>query len=288
MKVIAFANRLFRDLDAGKSFTESTADTRLVVIDAINGALQRLHAVTPFQSKTTVGSVYLPAAEIVTLEVEQGSTQITGFDFDANHHYRTIQIDGDDIDNQVMGVDELLHAYSGPTGTVSAVIYGDAVAIEEPYDEIVGDLRVIETNRVLIHKKPDRNEWNRKRVAEPTYYWVEPNARNQNPPAPIVLRFDTFPDSAYRLEAMFTLAPARVKFADMLSPGIDLPIRDEHVEAYLLPVARGVLCDSPQWANKDLIGKVSAAAETALARYEADIPRTVATPCNRVRTRPGY
>jgi hypothetical protein len=287
MKAVSFANRLVRDLDV-KSFTDLTSDARLEILDAINGALQRMHSVAPAHSKITTGSILLPEPQTITLGVTNGSADITGHDFEESDYYRTIRIDGDDSDNQVMGVNELLHPYQGTTGTVNATLYGDAASILEPYEEMIGDPRVIESGRILTHHKTDRHLFPNKGLAEPCYYWSEPNARNHNPPAPAVIRVDTFPDQNYRLEAQFSLAPARIKFTDLLSPAAEIPIRDEHVEAYLLPLTRSILCESDLWKKPAIISKVAKAGESALARYEALVSQTLVTPRNRVRTKPGY
>lgn len=287
MKAIAFGNRLARDLDA-ESVVDLTADTRLEILDAINGGLQTLHAHAPFQSKTTTGSITLAAPAAVTLGVTQGSVQITGHAFSSDQVYRTLRIDGDTLDNQVTGTAELLHPYSGATGTVTATLYGDAAQMPEPYEEMLGDPMILETGRRLVHQKIHRNSWQRVQVGEPCAYWIESNARNRNSLAPAVIRFDRMPDRIYRLEAQFTLAPARVNFSDLLAPGADIPLRAEYIEVYLLPIARAILTSSRLWKDPETKAQARAAAETAESKYDALVPRTIATPNGRVRTRHGY
>ena len=287
MKAIAFSNRLARDLDA-KSVVDLTADARLEILDAINGGLQTLHARAPFQSKTTIGSISLTAPETVTLAVTNGSVDITGHAFSSDQVYRTLRIDGDTIDNQVTGSTSLLHPYAGETGTVSAVLYCDAVQLPEPYDEIIGDPVILETGRKLIHQKIQRNSWQRVQVGEPLAYWIESNARNRNSGAPAAIRFDHMPDRLYRMESQFTLAPARISFSDLLAPGADIPLRAEYVEVYLLPVARAILASSRLWTDPATKAQARTDGETAERKYEALVPRTIATPNNRVRTRHGF
>ena len=287
MKAIAFANRLARDIDE-KSVVDLTADVRLELVDAINGGIQTMHMVGPYESKTTTGSIALAAPVTVSIGVTNGSAEVTGHTFTAGQIYNTIRVEGDGIDNQVADANELLHPYSGTTGTVSATIYADGVAIGEPYDELVGDPLILETSRLLTHHKINSVSWHHKQVAEPRYYWLEANARNQNPPANSVIRFDHLPDRAYRIQAQFTLAPVRITFADLLASGATLPIRAEHVEQYLLPIARGILTSSRLW--RDPSTKQQARADAALAerKYETLVPRTLATPRNRIRTKAGY
>lgn len=290
MKAVSLANRLVRDLSE-KSLIDCTADIHLELLDAINGGLQKLHALAPFQSKTTTGSLYLNAPETISLAVTNGSADVTGYTFTADQTYRTIRIAGDNVDNQVVGDTELLHPYEGTTGTVSAVIYCDAISIPEPYEMMIGDPRVIESNRIV--RNNDNFEGygmphGYRNVCEPRFYRMESNAMNQNPPAPAVIRFDTLPDKAYRMESRFMLAPARITFPDLLSAVNDVPIRAELVEAYLLPIARGILSFSSLWRNKEEKIAARNSAEAAERKYETLTPKHLATPRNRVRTRPGW
>ena len=289
MKAFAFANRLCRDLNA-ESFADISTTTRQEVLDAINGGLQRLDALASHESRTTTVGFSLAAPTTMSLGVTNGSTLTTGDTFTADHLYRTIRIDGDDIDNQVIAAGELLHPYSGTTGTVSAIIYSDAITVPEPYDELVGGIRILETAREMIPSaRPWERSWERiRRIGEPKTFIVEPNARNQTPPAPAVIRVDPMPDAAYRMEAKFTLAPARVAFADLLIAGSDLPIRAEYIEIYLLPVCRGLLATSEMWKNADTRSVVVKNAEKAEGDFADRVPRTMSTPRNFSRTKPGF
>lgn len=287
MKAIAFANRLARDIDE-KSVIDLTADIRLEILDAINGGLQKLHALAPATSKITTGSIALTAPLSMTLGVTAGSSTITGATFTADQLYRTVRITGDDIDNQVVGSTELLHPYNGGTGTVAATLYCDAVAISEPYEELVDDPRILETGRDLHHHKICSVTWHRKQVAEPCFYWPEANARNQNSSAPSVIRFDRLPDRAYRLQAQFSLAPARITFSDLLAPGAEIPLREEHVESYLLPVSRAILTSSRLWRDPATKTSVTNEGEAAEQKYRIFAPTTLATPSNHVGTPDGF
>lgn len=285
MRAIAFANRLVRDLDV-KSLIDLAADARLELVDAINGGLQKLHALAPKNSKTTTGGVTLSAPETILIDVTNGSPEIFGYDFTLDQFYRTIRIDGDGIDNQIVDTNQLLHAYGGATGTVSATIYCDAVAVSEPYDELVGDPLILETGTSLTNAGLSLKC--RKQICRPKFYHVEANARNQNPPAPAVIRFDSLPDRLYRLEAQFTVAPSPISFSDILAPGSDIPLRAEFIEVYLLPIARGLLTSSSLWKDKETKAQARTDAETAESKYEALVPHHLATPRNVVRTKRGF
>lgn len=286
MKAIALGNRLARDL--GGAFTQMDADARLEILDAINGGLQKLHAIASHESKITTASIYLAAPSIVSLGLTNGSATVTGHTFTPDDLYRTIRIDGDPVDNQIVSESELLHPYAGITGTVSATIYSDAATVPEPYDELVGNPFILELHRELVPHQPVIDPFAPRRIGEPEFYHVEANARNQNPPAPSVIRFNSLPTIAYRLSAKFTLAPSRVSFSDLLAPGADIPLRDEHIELYLLPVSRGILSASDRWKNPDTRSSVASLGDRAAADYEILVPRTLATPTNIARTKRGF
>lgn len=287
MKAIALANRLARDLNE-KSVIDLAADARLEILDAINGGLQKLHAVSPHHTKITTASLYIEAAATVSIGVTQGDTAITGVDFTSDQYGRTIRISGDSIDNQVAGTNTLLHPYSGATGTVLATIYSDAIPLPELYTELVGDPRILETQRTLTHRKIRFTPWQFRNVCEPRYYWVEPNAANRAPSAPAVVRFDSLPDRAYRMTAEAMLAPARVPFADLLAPGPELPLRQEHVELYLLPIARGLMTSSELWKNPATKTSATTEGSAAEAKYQILASTTLATPANEVGTPYGF
>lgn len=287
MKAIAFANRLCRDLKES-SVTNLTASTRLEILDAINGGLQKLDAVSPTKNKITTASLYLEAATTVSIGVTTGSAEITGATFTGDQYGRTIRISGDSIDNQVDGTSSLLHPYTGATGTVSATIYSDAVALPEQYAELVGDPRILETGRDLVNHKVRHVTWQRKDIGEPLRYWVEANAANNSPVAPAVIRFDTLPDRAYRIQVDAMMAPARVLFSDLLAAGPEIPLRADHVELYLLPLARGILTASEMWRDAESKATARKEAETAEQKYAVFASTTLATPCNQVGTPCGY
>lgn len=287
MKAIAFGGRLARDFGK-RSFTDLTADARLEILDAINGALQKLDALAPTHTKQAQASLYLAAPQTVSIGVTNGSSEVTLGSFTTDQYGCTIRIDGDDIDNQVAGIASLLHPYGGATGTVSATIYSDAVALPEPYSSIVGDPTILETGNPLTLNRLVSDSRRAKQTGAPNHYWVEANARNRNPSHPAIIRFYPMPSRSYRLEVDAILAPARVKFSDLLTSGDDLPIRAEHVESYLLPIARAILTDSDFWISADSKASVRNSAETAESKYSALTPQTLSTPSNRVGTPAGY
>ncbi len=131
MKTIALGNRLARDLNV-KNLADLTADGLQAVLDAINAAIQKLDAVAPAISKTTLGAFAIAAPVTISIDVVNGSTAIAAGTFESDQYGRTVRIDGDTIDNQITSLTTLLHPHGGPTGTVNATIYSDAIGMPEP------------------------------------------------------------------------------------------------------------------------------------------------------------
>ncbi len=125
-------------------------------------------------------------------------------------------------------------------------------------------------------------------MAQPTAFWVEANAANRSPENPSVIRFYPIPDRAYRLEAMVSLAPLRVNLADLISPGAQLPFREEQIESYLLPIARGHLTTSDLWRTPATKTQVLNEASIAERNFPINSPKTHSTPCNEVGTPEGF
>ena len=291
MKAIAFAQRLLRDTTVDDLAALNPGD-RLEFLDAINGAMQKLHSLAPHHSKITTGSIRLAAPTTVSMGVTEGSTEFTSYAAVAADFGCTIRIAGDNIDNQVVDSNELLHPYAGPTGTVEAVIYHDAAMLPEPYSEIISRPQILESRRYLTHDR-QRSAWNltenERAICEPRFFCVEPNARNNNPASPGIFRVDSLPGKAYRLEMQVLLAPARMIFTDLLAgSGAMIPLREEHIEGYLLPIARGLLTSSKLWRDKDTKADVQSKAADAEAGYAVFISQTLATPGNRVGTPCGF
>ena len=287
MKAFGLQTRLARDLDVA-SVADIPADIRQEIADAINSAAQKLHALAPAHSKIVPSGISLAAPETITLTVENGSTDITGYDFASSQFYQTLRIAGDDIDNQPIGTNQLLHPYAGASGTVTAILYADAVQMPEAFDDIVSnELRVLETGALCYGVNSSVKVRDRK-TGRPEFFDVEPNAANQSPPAPAVIRFDRLPDQLYRLEGLFTTAPLRVMVVDLIAPGNDLAIREEQIESYLFPIARAAMTTCRLWRNKETKTKAEADGEAAESKYRLLVSPTISTAPNMVRTKPGF
>ncbi|MBK1883659.1 hypothetical protein JIN85_14655 [Luteolibacter pohnpeiensis] len=289
MKAIALAQKLIRDLKE-KSLSQLSADSRLELVDAINAAIQRLHELSPDHTKKTNGSLSLSAPVSAMLEVTNGSRSFTGYTIIGDELFCTIRISGDPIDNQITGDGNLLHPYNGPSGTVEAVIFGDASALPATLMEVISDPLIIETGDYLKLSNPMARDYRspNRAICRPCRFRIEGNALNNNPASPAIFRTDSLPDQAYRLEFEAKLSPLRVGFEDIVTPGDELPFRTEHIESFLLPLARAELTSSSLWRDKDLIATTLRRAEEAEFRFINSSIHSLATPSNRVGTPRGF
>lgn len=294
MKTIAFAQRLLRDLKE-KDLASLSADTRLELVDAIAGSIAALHALAPPHSKETTAALTLPAPTVTTLTLTNGSTEFTGFVPTDEDTYCTIRIDGDPADNQILANGTLLFPFSGPTGTASATIYHDACLIPEPVEEIIDDPVNIDYRERLTKDETRQFEMlstvrlRQKQIRRPEHWWSEANAANQAPGgAPSVFRVDTLPPELIRLQVRVSMGPARISFQSILDGVSVLPVRHEHIELYLLPIARARLASSSMWRQPETRDRVMRDGDKAEAAYSILAPKTLSTPQSRVFTPRGF
>lgn len=286
MKVFALVQRLARDLTQTNPLA-FTAEERQTVQDCINASLQKLHDYAPDHSKIVPISLSLATPTAITIGVTQGLTTFTGYSIASDDQYCTIRIEGDGVDNQLISDGTLLHPYAGPTGTASATIYHDAVALDDTYAAIASNPRYLDTNVELRQGfYPDRyNLAYRFAVGEPEAWMVESNAYSA---ARAIFRVDRLPLALTRFKAKALLAPPRVSFADTIVTTVDLPMRVEHVEAYLLPMVRGMLADTSLWRDALTRKRAMDKGDTAALEYNVMIPKTLSTPANSVGTPQGF
>jgi len=288
MKIIAFTKRLMRDLRE-QDPAQMSADARLEVLDAINATVQQVNSLSPYHSRITTAALEFPAPHSVTLQVEKGSNEFTGYLATERDLYCTVRIDGDGTDNQITGTGELLFSYEGETGSVQATIYYDAITLPQTIAEITGKPMLLDDRSELTQDVGREMRGSLQRaVARPRFWWMEANAMISNPPSPAVFRLDTLPPGCTRIEVEVLTSPPRIHLEDMLSNGAALPFRDDVIEAYLLPIARGALAESELWRNPETRGSAMKKAESALAAYAALTPSFLATPEHRVGTPRGF
>lgn len=286
MKVFALVQRLARDLTQTNPLA-LTAEERQTVQDCINAALQKLHDYAPDHSKAIPISLSLAAPTNISIGVSEGMNTFTGYSITSDDQYCTIRIDGDGVDNQVIADGTLLYPYAGTTGTVTATIYHDAIALDETYAAIISNPRYLDTNVELGQGFiPDRYRLAyRLAIGDPESWIVEENAYSS---ARAVFRVDRLPTGLIRLKAKALLAPPRVSFTDTIGTTADIAMRVEHIESYLLPMIRGLLAETSLWRDVLTRKRAMDKGDNAALEYSVMVPKSLTTPANTVGTPIGY
>lgn len=286
MKVFSLVQRLARDLTQTNPLA-FTAEERQTVQDCINAALQVLHNHAPDHSKNVPISLSLAAPTSITIGVTNGLTTFTGYSITSQDQYCTIRIDGDGVDNQVIAAGTLLHPYAGPTGTTTAIIYHDAIALDETYEAIVSNPRYLDTNEQLLQGDyPDRYRLAyRFAIGNPEAWTVEANAYSS---MRSVFRVDRLPAALIRLKAKALLAPPRVSFVDTIETTAEIAVNVKHIESYLLPMIRGLLAETSLWRDALTRKRAMDKGDNAALEYSVMVPKTLTTPANTVGTPEGY
>jgi hypothetical protein len=288
MKVIAFTKRLMRDLRE-QDPAMMNADARLELLDAINGTIQLVNSLAPFHSRITTAALELGAPVTVTLEVEQGSNQFNGYLATEADLYCTVRIDGDGVDHQITGTGDLLFSYAGNSGVVQATIYHDAMTLPQNIAEITGKPMLINDGTELTQDAGREMRGYRQRVVErPRYWWVESNAMISNPPVPAIFRVNSLPPTFTRIEVEVLASPQRISLEEMLSVDAAIPFREDVIESYLLPIARGALAESELWRKSETRASAMKKADLALSSYAALASSFLATPEHRLGTPHGF
>ena len=273
----------------------------LVLADVINQANQKYFAAVPECYRQTTGSMLMEAPQSISVTVTNGSSTVSGLPFLTAWRGRTIEIPGDSIQNEITGQGTLLNAYRGDSGTKTALVYSDVVAITDFSVEKINSHPVVRDNRTqLVNAGQYRttsyrfyDAWfsvglDRPHGDYPQFYSVDHVGASRADDVLFMLRLDPIPESEFTLNYNFTVRPATVTWSSLKDSPTQLPVDDSLLHRTLLPIAYGLLARTQLWGE----GPESAAA--ALADHNealvstSQLPDVLAKPDRRVRTRPGF
>lgn len=112
-------------------------------IDALNGALDEIHAMGPAWLYRDGLSAPVNAPANVTVTVTEGSKTFTPASWADWYEGCTIAIGGDEVDNEIRyydplaGTGTLRDTYQGTSGSKSATVYNDSLKLDEEVGEIL-------------------------------------------------------------------------------------------------------------------------------------------------------
>ena len=283
MNVPELVNRLSKDLK-----TESAGNLSLSSMQQVNGAinqvLQTLWDLSPVSARKIKTVVAFTAPKTISIGVTAGSTAFTGWTPSDEDMYCSINIDGDGMTNEISGSATLLLPYAGTTGTKTATVFHDSVAVPSNYQEIVFPLLDVDDRYSPLLPGPVVSD---KQTGEPEWAWVDDNASGVNPTAPAVISLNTLPTALKRYQFLALLSPPRVTLPNMTESTAVVPMRYEHIESRLIPAVRGKLAGTDLWRNEATRQNAIKEGEQAIASYSL-VPQHNSTPDNRVGTPYGW
>ena len=287
MNSASFAQRLLRFLTV-KDLGLLPADDALGLVDAINAGIQEYYSLVPSAYKGTTFSGILTPAQQVTATFTNGSNFFTGWTASAAQKGFTLVAGTDTRQNTIVGPNEMLDVYTGPSGIFASQIYGDCLHMEQIIERFTSDPVLVDYNRVLMRDENWRREGIRgvwpgtfqlypygsysfRQVRVPWKYWIERQGESQNGLPPFMLRVDSLPDVEYRVRIEGLLAPAQVQFNDLIIPKT-LSLDSYVVESTVLPMAAYRLLTHPLFANDKLAKIVTEQYMTAVKMSKDKTP----------------
>lgn len=277
-------------------FTKLSMSELQDILQAINAANMAVYNALPEYFREQTQGFVLPAPLTVTgVGVTQYGKTVTGITFTSAQFGQSIVIDGDPAWNQIIGTNALLNPYMGATGTVNAVIYGDAIhSTTVPLDRIIGNPRFADQSLTPLFG------WSMQRGVDgsagiwpffqtqgtPQCWFTQVYGNSQGNSPIMTLRFSPAPDRAYAVNCRIGFWPLRLTMADYDAATV-LPVPDQFIEKSLIPIALREFMSTPTWVTKGDEDRIWQSAADGEAFLRAQ-PAQIGAPSNRVFTPIGF
>lgn len=285
MTTIEAAGRLARHLKGG-DFTKLTVSELADVLGALNYGSQRLYTLLPERFRATPVSVAIAAPETVSAVVTEGSPDLGNSPFSVDDVGKSVVVDGDANWNEVTGLNALMDAYLGSTGTKNAIVYSDSLLdASYAFERLTAPPVLADQRRGLTLFNARANGWT-PAIGEPRHYWLENLSAALGGAPRFVMRLYPAPDRAYNLRLSLSFWAQRLALTDLMTPTA-LRVPDEFYESAYLPLCLGCLTSSPAWTDASKKREILALAETARLHLLGQ-PGQAGVPRNRVLTPAGY
>lgn len=281
--------------------TALTVSQAAEVAGAISAGLGLFFRAAPATMRRTSASALLPAPRTIDdLDLDNGATVATGTPFLAADRGRTIQIEGESIQNEIVSTTTVLQNYLGASGVHTATIYGDAIVVDSRLIErIIGDPWVVlpDGQRVILENRPyDRgfglvHALDRAQIAlgMPIYYSILEAGQSQSSDAQFIIKVFPMPTVATVIRFDLDVMPTSFDHTGIFQIPIDLPLSTAHVETILIPICERELLRSTLYKGIDPV--IRDEIQRAALRAEAQIPllpRHRAPRRGRIRTADGW
>ena len=161
MTTVQLAQRLLRFLTI-KDLALLPSDDAIGVADAMNAAIQEYYQLVPSAYKGTTLSGTLLPAQAITAAFTNGSNTFSGWSAqiggDGSQKGYTIVAGTDTRQNTIVGPNEMLDVYAGPSGTFTAQVYGDCLQMENVIERFTNDPILVDYNRRVVRDERWRQQ----------------------------------------------------------------------------------------------------------------------------------
>ncbi len=258
MNTVEFGQRLAKRIGQN-DFASLGVDATQELVDGMNAALQTAYLLAPPPLRKRPIHLRLRAPVNYQAELTEGSVEITWpaqalTVIPSALPGRSIAIPGDPRLNRLLNSSELWFPQSGPTGTQTVTVLGDAAVLPFPIEALVTPPRLADDSYQLSPwpEVVEKIGWRETAVLHPTAtrqsgqpqcYQLESLAYNLGAEPRQVLRVWPQPDREYALVCDVLAGPAKVTMEGMSVPSV-LPWDMQFAESILLPLAAAELLHS--------------------------------------------
>lgn len=275
------------------------------VLSVMNYALQVMRRREPGEEKQQNLGAYLHAPTTVSFTVTNGNAAISSFSgYQPWMAGCTVRVNGDSQDNELTSATLMARPFVGTSGTTSAIVYGDAVQLDETISDVCVPVSL--PNQAPLIACTDRMTFMRlsgypmicnpsgsaygypffwfvqKVVSRPLAWFLEGAYQAGTNYVPRRIRVAPMPDQNYSLAFRANINPTRLQLTDLQNedfsdPGILIPVPDDQFESLFEPIALKQLSGKPPFKNSDCLPQIEAAYLQAIATLKSLNPMQAPT-----------
>lgn len=285
-----------------------SAQDAMELIRVMNEGMQMFYKLAPTRWSRTGASALILEPTTVSCDVTANSTAVSNAPFTAAMRGCTAKLEGADTFNEIVSTNQLLHAWTGSTGTVTATVYYDAIAITDfTVEKIVNDPVIVETDKRLVRQEQFESEASvypfrygspggvgrnvRMTSTYPSFYrvnYVGNSYQANTGDAVVILMMDPLPLSKFNVRFDIQVRPGSYRIG-ALTTASDIPVDDSLAYSTLLPLCERGLLRSPIWNGTEMAAKaVDSAGQLAMETTRTLTAKRFARPKRRTRTKTGW